>query len=108
MKVLFVCNQGMHRSRTAAEIFKGRLKTKFAGLFSEHPVSKQQMQWADTIVVMEDFQRHELTKRFPNEFMQKKVLTLGIPDIYAYGQSELVKTIKEKMIELFQPLVELH
>ena len=102
MKVLFVCNQGMHRSRTAAEAFKGRFETKFAGLFSENPASKEQIQWADTIVVMEDFQRQELTRRFPKEFMQKRVLTLGIPDRYSYGQPELVKAIKEKMKWLTQ------
>ncbi len=107
MKVLFVCNQGMHRSRTAAEVFRGRLETKFAGLFSENPITEQQMQWADTIVVMEDFQRDELRARFPKEFMQKRVLTLGIPDAYSYGQSELVKLIDEKMGELVRPLVEL-
>src|SRR3989338_4774147 len=99
MKILFVCNQGMHRSRTAAEMFKSRLETKFAGLFSENSVSELQMQWADTIVVMEDFQREELMKRFPKEFMLKRVLTLGIPDAYSYGQPELVKIIKEKMSE---------
>lgn len=107
MKVLFVCNQGMHRSRTAAEVFKGRLETKFAGLFSENQVTGQQMRWADTIVVMEDFQRDEIRARFPKEFMQKRVLTLGIPDAYSYGQPELVKTIKERMSKLFQPLVKL-
>ncbi len=107
MKVLFVCNQGMHRSRTAAEMFKGRLETKFAGLFSESPVTEQQMQWADTIVVMEDFQREELRERFPRAFMLKRVLTLGIPDRYSYGQPELVRLIDEKMEELLQPLVKL-
>ncbi len=107
MKVLFVCNQGMHRSRTAAEAFKGVFETRFAGLFSENPVTGQQMMWADTVVVMEDFQRDELRERFPEEFMRKRVLTLGIPDMYSYGQPELVRVIKEKMKELFQPIVEL-
>jgi len=97
MKVLFICNQGMHRSRTAAEVFRNEFETKFAGLFSENPVTEQQMQWADTIVTMEEFQRKELSQRFPKEFMQKRVLTLGIPDVYIYNQPELVNILKEKM-----------
>lgn len=97
MKVLFVCNQGMHRSRTAAEVFRNEFETKSAGLFSENPVTREEMQWADTIVTMEEFQRKELSQRFPKEFMRKRVLTLGIPDAYSYNQPELVKILKEKV-----------
>lgn len=106
MNVLFVCNQGMHRSKTAEKLFRRSFETKSAGLFSEKPLAEAEMQWADTIIVMEEFQRAELMKRFPALFMQKRVLTLGIPDIYLKDQPELVAALKEKM-KLLKPLVKL-
>lgn len=60
MKVLFVCNQGRNRSRTAAQVFQSIYETRAAGLYSEPPVSAQDLAWADVIVVMEEHQREEL------------------------------------------------
>jgi len=100
MKVLFICNQNENRSKTAENIFKGKLKTKSAGLYNENPVSRRQMSWADTVIVMEEFQRHELAMRFPDEYMKKRVLSMDIPDVYAYNQPELVDILKSKIKEL--------
>lgn len=100
MKVLFICNQNENRSKTAEEIFKNRFKTKSAGLYNEKPVTEKQLSWADVIVVMEDFQRMEIAKRFPKLYMQKRILSLGIPDIYNYNEPELVDILKSKMNEL--------
>ena len=63
MKVLFICNQNENRSKTAEELFKGRIETKSAGLYNEKPVSEKQLSWADLVVVMEDEQRTEISKR---------------------------------------------
>ena len=101
MKVLFICNQNQNRSKTAERIFKGRFQTKSAGLYNERPVNEGQLSWADIVVVMEDAQRSELAKRFSRQYMQKRILSLGIPDIYRYGQPELVKALKSKVSGLF-------
>lgn len=101
MKVLFICNQNQNRSRTAEDLFKGRFETKSAGLFNEKPVTKSQLKWADTIVVMEDVQRAEISKRFPDLYMQKRILSLGIPDVFNYNDSELINLLKSKLSELF-------
>ncbi len=101
MKLLFICNQNLHRSKTAEEIFKDQSKTKSAGLFNEKPVTESELDWADTVIVMENFQRTELSKRFPKQYMQKKILSLDVPDIYQYMQSELITILKQKMQELF-------
>ncbi len=106
MKVLFICNQHRHRSKTAEEIFKDRFETKSAGLFSENPVTKGQLSWADVVVVMEDFQTGELAKRFLKYYLQKKIFSLGIPDMYKYYQPELIEILNYKMNKLFEPLVE--
>ena len=97
MKVLFVCNQGKHRSRTAAELFKGSFETRHAGLYSESPVSERDLVWADMIVVMEEHQREELVKRFPQECLRKRLVTLGIADAYRFQQPELVAALRAKI-----------
>ena len=107
MKVLFICNQNQHRSRTAREVFKSKFETKSAGLFNTTPVTAEEIGWADTVIVMEDFQRKELAERFPEEFMKKRVLTLGVPDEYHYMQPELVSLLEERMEKLVKPLLKL-
>lgn len=101
MNVLFICNQNENRSKTAANIFKNKFKTKSAGLYNEKPVTEKQLSWADTIIVMEDEQRSEIAKRFPKQYMQKQIFSLNIPDIYHYNQPELIEILKNKINELF-------
>ena len=52
------------------------------------------------ILVMEDFQRNEIAKRFPRAYMQKSILSMDIPDIFHYNQPELVDLMKSKIKEL--------
>jgi predicted protein tyrosine phosphatase len=101
MKVLFICNQNQNRSKTAEEIFKDEFSTKSAGLYNENPVTEVELSWADTVVVMEAHQRSEIAKRFPKQYIQKKILSMEIPDVYAYNQDSLKKILKERMEELF-------
>ena len=97
MKVLFICNQNQNRSKTAEHLFKGKFETKSAGLYNDRPVTEKQISWADVIVVMEDVQRTEIAKRFPKLYMQKRVLSLNIPDMYFHNQPELVNMLKSKI-----------
>ena len=97
MKVLFICNQNLNRSKTAEELFKGKFETKSAGLYNEKPVNEKQLSWADIVVVMEDEQRAEIAKRFPKLYMQKRILSLNIPDNYYYNQPELVTLLRTKI-----------
>ena len=101
MKVLFICNQNQNRSKTAENLFKGKFNVKSAGLYNEKPVTEKQLSWADTVVVMEDFQRNEIAKRFPKQYLQKRILSLDIPDIYGFNQPELVDLLKSKIKGLF-------
>lgn len=100
MKVLFICNQNQNRSKTAEELFKDRFETKSAGLFNSRPVTEKEINWADTIVVMEQIQREELSKRFPKHYIEKRIVSLNIDDSYYYQQPKLVNILKEKMEEL--------
>lgn len=101
MKVLFICNQNQNRSKTAEEVFKCRFRTKSAGLYNSKPVTERQISWADIIIVMEEAQRAEIAKRFPEQYMQKRILSLEIPDIYHYAQPELVNILNSKINNLF-------
>ncbi len=96
MKVLFICNQNKHRSKTAEKLFKAKFQTKSAGLYNEKPLTKSQLSWADLVVVMEDEQRKEISKRFPKEYLQKKIISLGIKDIYSVEQPELIEILQKK------------
>jgi predicted protein tyrosine phosphatase len=101
MNILFICNQNENRSKTAEELFSGKFNTQSAGLFNEKPVTERQISWADAVIVMEDFQRTELSKRFPKQYMQKRILSLNIPDVYHYNQPELIEILKSKIDGLF-------
>ena len=101
MKVLFVCNQNQNRSKTAEKLFKGRFQTKSAGLYNENPLTKKELSWADTIIVMEQKQRSEIAKRFPRLYMQKRIFSLDIPDVYHFNQYELIKVLQSKISKLF-------
>ena len=105
MKLLFVCNQNKHRSRTAEDLFKAEFATKSAGLYNERPVTEEELAWADIIIVMEERQREELSKRFPKQYLQKRILSLDIADVYQYNQPELIEELKNKIQVLLQPII---
>ena len=100
MNVLFICNQGKNRSRTAAALFSDRFNTRSAGLYSRNSVNADQLLWADVVIVMEDRHRAEIAERFPTVYIQKRILVTGIPDIYRHGQPELVHLLNAKIPEL--------
>jgi len=100
MNILFVCNQGKNRSKTAAQLFSGRFRTASSGLYSHMAVTQSQLSEADVIIVMEEKHRTEIAKRFPLVYMQRQILVLGIPDIYRYGQPALVQLLKSRVSKL--------
>jgi predicted protein tyrosine phosphatase len=101
MRLLFICNENDNRSKTAEEMFRGEFETRSAGLHNQTPVTAEELQWADTIIVMEDVQGSELTRRFPELYLQRRIRSLDIRDIYQYMQPELKTMLNEKMQDLF-------
>ncbi len=104
-RVLFVCTQNWHRSKTAETIFSKdrRFQVKSAGTnaFAETPLSKELIQWPDIIFVME--QRHEdrIKERFAEEIKGKHIINLAIPDRYRYMDPVLISILKEKINACF-------
>ena len=99
MNLLFICNQNENRSKTAQELFKSRFNTKSAGLYMSKPLTEKHLSWADLVIVMEDQQRSEIAKRFPKQYLQKRILSFDIPDIYTYNNYKLVQLLKSKFNE---------
>lgn len=60
-------------------------------------MTKKELEWADVVFVMEEEQRHELAKRFPAEYLRKRILNLDIPDIYTFNQPILAKLLERKV-----------
>ncbi len=104
MNLLFICNQNKNRSKTAEELFHSHFNTKSAGLYNQKPVTQKQLAWADIIFVMEDEQRSELAKRFPQLYIQKRILSLNIPDVYSHNEPPLIKALQTNM-EQFLPIM---
>jgi len=99
MRLLFICNQNQNRSKTAEHLFKDKYETKSAGLYNEYPVKESDLEWADIVLVMEEGQRTELSKRFPKLYLKKQILSLNIPDTYYYNQPSLIQVLNEKLTE---------
>jgi len=101
MKILFVCNQGKYRSKTAQELFKNKYETDSAGIYSEdNPLTEEKMINADLIIVMEDLQRKFIADNYPKIYLSKRILSWNIKDTYGYMQSELINIIKSKFKDL--------
>ncbi len=100
MKILFICNQKKNRSKTAELLFQKRFDARSAGLYNSNPVNEEDLHWADVIVVMEDAQRSEIGRRFPSAYLQKRIVSLDIPDIYRCNDPALVELLKQRMAEV--------
>lgn len=101
--ILFVCNQNRYRSPTAEAIFKDKegWSVKSAGLYCDpedgKPLNKRLLKWADIIFVIEQSQKVDIQARWP-DLAWKHIVVLDIPDHFEYMQPELVKMLKEKVI----------
>lgn len=99
-RVLFLCSRNRLRSPTAETIFANHptVEVDSAGLAAdaEVPVSAEQIEWADVIVVMEKVHRSRLNQKFRSSLAGKRVIVLNIPDRYDYMDPELVNLLKAR------------
>jgi predicted protein tyrosine phosphatase len=97
-KLLFICSQNKLRSPTAETIFADApgIEVDSAGLNHDAvvPLSPEQLDWADLILVMESTHRNRLTRHHKASLRGKRVVVLNIPDDYAYMDEELVRILK--------------
>lgn len=98
--ILFLCSRNKLRSPTAEEIFRDHpgVATDSAGLADDAdvPVSSDQIEWADVILVMEAIHKTRLNRRFKDRLAGKKIAILGIPDNYDYMDEALIRLLRAK------------
>lgn len=104
-KILFLCSQNKLRSPTAETIFADTpgIEVDSAGLNhdAEVPLSAEQLEWADTILLMENAQKNRLARRFGQYLKGKRIGVLNIPDDYDYMDPELVSLLRAKCAPYF-------
>ena len=96
--ILFLCSQNKLRSPTAEAIFADHpaIEVDSAGLNNdaEVPLSIEQVEWADLIIVMETTHRNRLNRKFRDSLSGKRIAVLNIPDEYDYMDPSLVSLLK--------------
>ena len=95
-RVLFVCSRNRRRSPTAEALFRDTVETASAGTSpdADHRVSRDDVEWADVVVVMEPVHRKRLAALFGPVLRQTRVVTLGIPDDYDVMDPALVERLR--------------
>ena len=58
-------------------------------------VSEKMILWADFIFVMEKKHKEILIQKFHQSINEKKIVILGIEDIYQYMDDELIEVLKK-------------
>ncbi|MBI4918797.1 phosphotyrosine protein phosphatase, partial [archaeon] len=95
--LLFLGNHNRHRSKTAEELFRNDYMTQSTGLYNKHPVTSEQLNWADLVFVMNYSEAQELSRRFPELASKKKVINLDIPDNFTNEHPQLKEMLKTKI-----------
>jgi predicted protein tyrosine phosphatase len=105
-KVLFVCSGNVDRSPTAESLLKGKegLEVKSAGTLigAKTVVSKDLVNWADMIFVMEEHHKEAVEEIDPN--VGKKIIVLDIEDTYLRNDPKLTNILKEKLSKYFDDI----
>jgi predicted protein tyrosine phosphatase len=106
VKILFVCTVNRLRSATAHKIYENddRFEVKSAGTDkrANTVISFDLLNWADSIIVMEKHHRNFIRQKFPDIYIDKKIVCLYIPDQYDYMQKELVYIIKDRFEDVYK------
>ena len=101
MKVLFICTQNKQRSPTAEQVFAANpgVEARSAGtaIDAEKSVTREMVEWADMIFVMEALHYRLLQEQFGELVKTKEVIILRIPDEFLYMDPRLVELLKGKV-----------
>lgn len=101
LRVLFLCNQNRLRSPTAQRLFAPdpRLEVRSAGVDPDAavPVTRELLEWAELVFVMEKRQRNVVHRRFPDLYRTRRIVCLYIPDTYEFMEPALLEVLREKV-----------
>ena len=103
-KLLFICSENKLRSATAETVFSEYENVQAIGAGTNKDattsVSGDLIEWADSILVMEQIHKSKVTKKYNSLLKNKRVLVLGISDNYKYMQPELIHLLKSKVLSM--------
>lgn len=106
-RILFVCSQNRLRSPTAEAVFRydPRFEVRSAGTDADAPVpvTRELLEWADVVLVMERRHRNRIHARFRDLYESKPVRCLYIPDEYDFMDPALVRLLRERVPPLVEP-----
>jgi predicted protein tyrosine phosphatase len=95
---LFICGKARMRSPTAADLAARMdgINADFAGLSADadERVSREHIDWADVILVMERRQKARLNQLFADRIGARRVVCLNIPDRFGYMEDALVALLQ--------------
>ena len=95
--ILFVCGRNRWRSPTAEQLYRHdpRLLVRSAGVGagSRHPLSADDLAWADLVLVMEPAHKTRILAQFRLGRLPV-IESLDIPDDYQYMDAELIELIR--------------
>lgn len=101
MNVLFVCDANRLRSPTAEALYEDdpRVEVRSCGLADDASVAvtRELLEWADLIFVMERRQRNAIRSRFEGIYETKRIVCLYIPDEYDFMDRGLVRLLSARV-----------
>jgi predicted protein tyrosine phosphatase len=101
MNVLFVCSRNQWRSPTAEQIWRRHplVSARSAGTSpkARHPISADDVNWADVIIVMEQKHKSRVMADFARLLANKPIHVLDIPDEYKYMDPNLVAELQQSV-----------
>jgi len=97
-----VCTEGVHRSPTAASLFKKSktFEAKFAGIspFSDKELRQEDLDWADYIFAMEPEHRDFILRNYPDLVKDKgDINVLNVNNKFERGDLRLVSLLNDKL-----------
>lgn len=99
-KALFLCSANKLRSPTAEHVFSQwpDVEADSAGISNDATVvvSREQIDWADIIFVMERAHQSRIRKKFRDDVSDKRLICLGIPDDYEFMDPDLIRLLEAK------------
>jgi predicted protein tyrosine phosphatase len=110
MKLLFVCSRNRLRSPTAEAVFSAHtgIEATSAGTGpdAETVISAELIEWADIIFLMEPTHRRKLLAKFGPLLRAKRVIVLGIPDVYSFMDPKLIAVLNRKVLPYLSSALE--
>jgi predicted protein tyrosine phosphatase len=95
------------RSLTAEKMYEGfpvyEVKSAGTEQSARTPLTKELIEWADSIFVMETEHLEKVQDRFAEELAGKKIVCLHIADIYCYMEPALIDELKAALSGHVEP-----